>query len=173
MPWILGIVVVLAGLLGLAVTRPSQFRVQRSARIKAPPSKIFSYLDDFHRWGEWSPWEKLDPALKREYSGAARGKGAAYAWEGNRKVGQGRMEIVDLSAPNKLTVKLDFLQPFEAHNTAEFTLAPDGDATEVTWAMYGPSPFVTKVMGVFIDMNKLVGKDFESGLANLKALAEA
>ncbi len=173
MPWLLGIVVLLAGLLGYAATKPKQFRVQRATRIKAPASKVFSYLDDFHRWSVWSPWEKLDPALQRTYSGPERGMGAVYAWEGNRKVGKGRMEIIDVAPPSKLTVKLNFLAPFEAQNTAEFSLSPDGDGTEVTWAMYGPSPLLMRAMGAFMDMDKSIGKDFESGLANLKAAAEA
>jgi len=165
------VVVLIAAILGYAMTMPDSFRVQRTTSIKAPPEKIFSIINDFHRWGSWSPWEKMDPEMKRTYSGAASGKGAAYAWQGNSKVGEGRMEIADTS-PSKVTIKLDFMKPFEAHNTAEFTLEPKGDSTNVTWAMYGPSEFITKVMGVFVSMDKMVGKDFETGLANLKALAE-
>jgi len=165
------VVVLIAAILGYAMTMPDSFRVQRTTSIKAPPEKIFSIINDFHRWGSWSPWEKMDPEMKRTYSGAASGKGAAYAWQGNSKVGEGRMEIADTS-PSKVTIKLDFMKPFEAHNTAEFTLEPKGDSTNVTWAMYGPSEFITKVMGVFVSMDKMVGKDFETGLANLKAVAE-
>ena len=166
------VVVLIAAILGYAMTMPDSFRVQRTTSIKAPPEKIFSIINDFHRWGSWSPWEKIDPEMKRTFSGAASGKGAAYAWQGNSKVGEGRMEIADTS-PSKVTIKLDFMKPFEAHNTAEFTLEPKGDSTNVTWAMYGPSEFITKVMGVFVSMDKMVGKDFETGLANLKAVAEA
>ena len=165
-------VVLIAAILGYAMTVPDNFRVQRTTSIKAPPEKIFPLINDFHRWGSWSPWEKMDPEMKRTYSGAASGKGAAYAWQGNSKVGEGRMEIADTSPPSKVTIKLDFMKPFEAHNTAEFTLEPKGDSTNVTWAMYGPSEFITKVMGVFVSMDKMVGKDFETGLANLKAVAE-
>jgi len=165
------VVVLIAAILGYAMTMPDSFRVQRTTSIKAPPEKIFSIINDFHRWGSWSPWDKMDPEMKRTYSGAASGKGAAYAWQGNSKVGEGRMEIADTS-PSKVTIKLDFMKPFEAHNTVEFTLEPKGDSTNVTWAMYGPSEFITKVMGVFVSMDKMVGKDFETGLANLKALAE-
>jgi hypothetical protein len=114
----------------------------------------------------------MDPDLKRTYGGAARGRGAVYAWEGNRKVGQGRMEIVDAPVPSRVTIRLDFLKPFEAHNTAEFTLVPQGDVTEVTWAMTGPNLFMGKVMGLFVDMDRMIGRDFERGLANLKAVAE-
>ena len=165
-------VVLIAAILGYAMTVPDNFRVQRTTSIKAPPEKIFPLINDLHRWGSWSPWEKMDPEMKRTYSGAAAGKGAAYAWQGNSKVGEGRMEIADTSPPSKVTIKLDFMKPFEAHNTAEFTLEPKGDSTNVTWAMYGPSEFITKVMGVFVSMDKMVGKDFETGLANLKAVAE-
>ena len=165
-------VVLIAAILGYAMTVPDNFRVQRTTSIKAPPEKIFPLINDFHRWGSWSPWEKMDPEMKRTYSGAASGKGAAYAWQGNSKVGEGRMEIADTSPPSKVTIKLDFMKPFEAHNTAEFTLEPKGDSTNVTWAMYGPSEFITKVMGVFVSMDKMIGKDFETGLANLKTVAE-
>jgi len=166
------IVVLIAAILGYAMTMPDNFRVQRTTSIKAPPEKIFPLINDFHRWGSWSPWEKMDPEMKRTYSGAASGKGAAYAWQGNSKVGEGRMEIADTSPPSKVTIKLDFMKPFEAHNTAEFTLEPKGDSTNVTWAMYGPSQYMAKVIGVFVSMDKMIGKDFETGLANLKTVAE-
>ena len=156
----------------VAATRPDTFRVERSARIKAAPEKIFPLIDDFHRWVSWSPWEKKDPAMKRTYSGAASGKGAVYEWDGNKDVGQGRMEIIESSAPAKVVVKLDFIKPFEGHNIAEFTLLREGNATEVTWAMHGPLPLVAKVMHLFFDMDKMVGSDFAAGLANLKAVAE-
>jgi hypothetical protein len=166
------VVVLLAALLAFAATRPDVLRVQRAASIKAPPETIFPLIADFHSWTSWSPWEKKDPELKRTYSGAASGKGAVYAWEGNRNVGSGRMEITEASSPAKVTIQLDFIKPFEAHNIAEFTLQPAGGATNVTWSMHGPSPFITKVMGVFLNMDKLIGKDFEAGLANLKSVAE-
>ena len=166
------VVVLIAAILGYAMTMPDNFRVQRTTSIKAPPEKIFPLINDLHRWGSWSPWEKMDPEMKRTYSGSASGKGAAYAWQGNRKVGEGRMEIADTSPPSKVTIKLDFMKPFEAHNTAEFTLEPKGDSTNVTWAMYGPSEYMAKVIGVFVSMDKMIGKDFETGLANLKTVAE-
>jgi carbon monoxide dehydrogenase subunit G len=166
-------VVVVAALLGFAATKPDAFRVQRSASIKAPAEKIFALINDFHRWGSWSPWEKLDPALKRTYSGAANGQGAVYEWEGNKKVGKGRMEITQTSPPSKVTIKLDFLKPFEAHNTAEFTLDGQGDSTNVTWTMDGQQPYMFKVMTLFLSMDKMVGKDFETGLANLKSITES
>jgi hypothetical protein len=157
--------------LAIAATRPKELRVQRSARINAAPARIAPHITDFHRWNAWSPWEKLDPAMTKSHSGPASGPGAVYEWEGNRKVGKGRMEILD-AAPTRVALKLDFLKPFEAHNTTEFRLDPSGDATDVTWAMYGPSPFVTRVMGVFMNMDRMIGRDFETGLANLKAVAE-
>jgi uncharacterized protein YndB with AHSA1/START domain len=166
------VVVLVAALLAFAATKPDTFRVERSATIKAPPEKIFPLLNDFQRWETWSPWEKKDPAMKRTFSVVSGGKGAVYSWEGNKEVGQGRMEISDSVPPSRLAIKLDFLKPFEAHNMVEFTLAPQGDATSVTWAMQGPSPYFMKIMHVFLDMDSMVGKDFEAGLANLKAVAE-
>ena len=166
------IVVLMAVVLGLAAMKPDTFRVQRAASIKAPPDKVFALVNDFRQWGQWSPWEKLDPDLKRTFSGAPSGKGAVYEWTGNKKVGAGRMEITEPTPPNKLVIKLDFIRPFEGHNIAEFTLEPQGDATQLSWVMHGPTPFVSKVMQVFVSMDALIGKDFEAGLANLKAIAE-
>ncbi|MBK8767239.1 MAG: SRPBCC family protein [Burkholderiaceae bacterium] len=169
---LLVVVVLIGALLAYAATRPDSFRVERATVIKAPPAKVFALIDDFHQWAGWSPWEKLDPAMKRSHSGAASGKGAVYAWEGNGDVGAGRMEILETTAPSRVLIRLDFIKPFEARNTAEYTLRPEGEATRVTWAMYGPAPFVSKLMQVFVSMDAMIGKDFEQGLANLKALAE-
>lgn len=166
------VVVPAAAILIFAATRPDTFTVQRSASIKAPPEKVFPLISDFRSWGAWSPWEKMDPELKRTYSGSANGKGAVYAWEGNSKVGQGRMEITDASPSSKVALKLDFVRPFEAHNMVEFTLEPRGESTHVTWTMQGRQPYIAKVIGVVFSMDKMVGKDFETGLANLKAAAE-
>jgi len=167
----MALILVMVVILGLALTQPDSFKVQRSATIKAPPEKVMAYLNDFHQWPVWSPWEKLDPNLQRTFEGAASGKGAVYAWTGNDKVGQGRMEILE-SAPTQLDIKLDFIKPFASSNRAEFTLQPQGDSTAVTWTMTGPSQFITKLMGVFYNMDKMVGPDFEKGLAQLKAAAE-
>lgn len=166
------VVILLAALLGFAATRPDTFRVQRTAQINAPPEKIFPFINDLHQWSAWSPYERKDPAMKKTLTGAANGPGAAYAWDGNNEVGQGRMEITAATPPSAVTLKLDFAKPFEAHNLVEFTLAPDGEATNVTWAMHGPSPYIAKLMGLFFSMDKMVGTDFESGLANLKTVAE-
>lgn len=166
------LVLAVAVVLVLAATKPDTFRIERSATINAPPEKIFAVLSDFRQWTGWSPWENKDPAMKRSFGGAERGKGAVYGWEGDKNVGTGRMEIVEANAPSKLVIKLDFLKPFEAHNTAEFTMLPQGSATSVHWVMHGPSNFMSKVMHVFMNIEKMVGKDFEAGLANLKRLTE-
>jgi uncharacterized protein YndB with AHSA1/START domain len=166
------VAVLLASLLIFAATRPDTFRVERSAIINAAPEKIFPLINDFREWEPWSPWEKVDPAVKRTYSGAASGEGAVYEWSGNKNIGQGRMEIVESSPPSKIKLRIDFIKPFEAHNTIEFTLIPQGGSTLVTQAMYGPSPFISKVMGIFCSMDKMVGKKYEEGLANLKAISE-
>jgi hypothetical protein len=133
---------------------------------------VFALIQDFHHWGGWSPWERLDPNLKRTYSGEPAGTGAMYEWEGNKNVGTERMEVAEALAPAKVVIRLDFLKPFEAHNTAGFVLEPQGSSTRVTWAMHGPRPFLFKVMTVFLSMDAMVGEDFEKGLANLKELAE-
>jgi len=166
------VIALVAIILGLAATKPDAFQVQRSASIQAPPEKVSPLIDDFHSWGSWSPWEKLDPAMKKTFSGTASGKGSVYAWEGNSKVGAGRMEILD-ATPSRVAIKLDFIRPFEGHNVAEFTLVPQGGSTQVTWAKHGPTPFVSKIMQVFVSMDSLIGKDFETGLANMKAVAES
>ena len=166
------LVVAIVVVLVLAARKPAGFRIERATSIKAPPDKIFALINDFRNWRAWSPWERMDPNLRRSYGGAERGEGAVYEWEGNSKVGKGRMEIVEAPPPSRVAIKLDFLKPFEAHNTAEFTLVPRGDATEVTWAMHGPNLFIGKVMSVFMSMDRMIGKDFEAGLANLKTAAE-
>jgi len=164
--------IAIAVILILAATKPDTFRIERSAVISAPAERIFAVLSDFHQWGGWSPWETKDPNMKRSYSGAERGKGAVYGWEGDKNVGTGRMEILEANTPSKLAIKLDFFKPFEAHNTAEFTMLPQGNATNVHWVMHGPATLMSKVMGVFINFDKMVGKDFEACLANLKRLTE-
>src|SRR3954447_17430567 len=161
-----------AAVLVLASRKPNTLRVQRAASIHAPPEKIFPLISDFREWRAWSPYEDRDPNLQRSYGGAASGNGAVYAWEGNKNVGSGRMEILEASAPAKIVIKLDFFNPFEGHNTAEFTMLPQGDVTHVTWLMHGPAPFMNKVMQVFMNLDKMIGKDFEVGLANLKRLTE-
>lgn len=162
----------LAALLGYAATRPDTFRVQRTLEIDATPDTLFPLINDLHNWGNWSPYDRKDPGMTKRLSGAASGPGAIYEWNGNKEVGQGRLAVTDASPPSRVTLQLDFVKPFEAHNTVEFTLVPRGDRTRVTWAMHGPSPYLAKLMGLFFNMDTMVGKDFEAGLANLKAIAE-
>ena len=164
--------VIIAAILILAATKPATLRVPRAISINAPPERIFSLISDFHQWLSWSPYEQKDPAMKRTYSGAERGKGAVYAWDGDKNVGSGRMEILETSAPQKIVIKLDFFTPFEGHNTAEFTMLPQGDGTHVTWLMHGPANFMSRLIQVFINLDNMIGKDFEAGLANLKTLTE-
>jgi uncharacterized protein YndB with AHSA1/START domain len=164
--------IAIAAILVLATTKPGTLRVQRSVSIKAPPEDIFPLISDFRQWRNWSPYEHKDPAMKRTYGGAERGKGAVYAWEGDKNVGSGRMEILEASAPQKIAIKLDFFKPFEGHNTAEFTMLPQGDGTRVTWLMHGPARFLTRVIQVFMNLDNMIGKDFEVGLVNLKTVTE-
>lgn len=164
--------IVIAAVLVLAATKPDTLRVQRSIRIDVPPERIFPLIADFHQWLHWSAYEQKDPAMKRTYDGVANGKGAVYAWDGDKNVGSGRMEILEADAPQKIVIKLDFFTPFEGHNTAEFTMLPQGDGTQVTWLMHGPARFVTKLVQVVMNLDNMIGKDFEAGLANLKRIAE-
>jgi cbb3-type cytochrome oxidase subunit 3 len=173
----LGIILLFLILIALAAfayaqNRPDDFRVERRTSINAAPDTIFPLLDDFQRWPEWSPWEGKDPAMKRTYTGAPAGMGAIYAWRGNRKVGAGRMEIIETSPPLRLAIDLHFLKPFEARNKAEFHLEPAGPATRVTWAMHGRSHPMMKTMGLFMNMDQMIGRDFATGLANLKRVSE-
>jgi carbon monoxide dehydrogenase subunit G len=166
------LVVAVAAILVYAAFKPDTLNVQRTASIKAAPDKIFALINDFDQWAAWSPYEKKDPAMKRTRSGAPKGKGAVYAWDGNKDVGKGRMEIADAQPPAKVTINLDFEKPFEGHNTVVFTIEPKGDLTNVTWAMNGRCAYIAKVIGIFVSMDKMIGDDFEAGLASLKAVAE-
>ena len=166
------IAVAVVAILILAATKPNSFSVERAIDISAPADRVFPLINDFHQWGGWSPWENRDPAMQRTYEGPPSGKGAVYGWEGNKNVGSGRMEIIEAQPPSKILIKLDFLKPFEAHNVAEFTMLPQGAGTHLTWVMRGPAPFMSKLMQVFMNIDQMVGKDFEAGLASLKKLAE-
>lgn len=168
----IAVVVAIAGVLLFATTRPDELRVQRTLRIQAPPERIHAQIADFHRWQDWSPYEKLDPGMTRSIGGAPQGVGATYGWSGEGKAGAGRMEITG-SSPSHIAIALDFDRPFQSHgNVAEFTLAPHGNATDVTWSMRGPQPYMAKVMGLFFNTDRMVGGDFEQGLGNLKRIAE-
>ena len=148
------------------------YTVQRSTTIAAPPSRVYGEIVDFHNWTKWSPWEDVDPALKRDYSGAGSGPGAVYSWSGNRKAGQGRMTITDATEPSTVRIDLVFEKPFKARNDTVFAIQPDGAGSRVTWTMTGKKTLMTRVMGVFKSMDSLVGPDFEKGLARLKAATE-
>lgn len=160
-------------LLAFAATRPGSFRVERSRVIEAPPERVFGLVQDLRRFNTWNPYERKDPGAKGKYSAATAGPGARYAWQGD-KVGTGSMEITEATAPSHVGMKLDFVAPFEAHNRVDFTLQPQGEAgqsTRVTWAMHGPVPYLAKIMHLFFDMDRMVGQDFEEGLAFLAAEA--
>jgi uncharacterized protein YndB with AHSA1/START domain len=151
----------------------NEFEVVRDAMIPAPRAKVYDLLADFHRWREWSPWEDVDPELQRTYSGATSGVGAVYEWDGNRKAGQGRMEITSADVPSRLQIALQFLKPFKSSNTTTFVLDERDGGTHVTWRMVGPKTFMTRVMGIFASMDKMVGGDFEKGLARLSDAAKS
>jgi uncharacterized protein YndB with AHSA1/START domain len=163
---------VVAALLIYAATKPDNFRLQRSITIAAPPDKVFALINDLRQFNTWNPFAKIDPKQVITYDTITAGVGGAYNWQGE-KSGAGRMQIAESVPPQRVTAKLDFSKPFEAHNLVDFTVQPQGDkGSTVTWAMHGPMPYLNRVMTIFFDMDKTVGKDFEAGLANLKALAE-
>jgi len=149
------------------------YTVERSTKVDAGPAAVFAEVVDFHRWPAWSPWEDLDPDLTRHYTGPARGVGAVYSWSGNRKAGEGRMEITRTDEPTRVVVDLEFLKPFKSSSVTTFTFAPEGAATRVTWTMAGPRTLMVRLMGLFTSMDKLVGGDFEKGLGRLKSVVEA
>ncbi len=169
---VVGIVVLIAAALAYAATKPDTMHVQRSISIDAPADRVYPLISDFRQWPRWSPWENLDPAMTRTLSGPPSGKGAIYEWKGNSDVGSGRMEITGAAEPSNVTIQLDFLEPFEAHNVTEFRLESAGPATNVIWTMDGPSRFTMKVMSLFMNMDSMIGADFEKGLAALKTEAE-
>ena len=148
------------------------YTVSREARIDALPMRIYEQIVDFRNWPHWSPWENLDPELRRTYSGAESGKGSVYAWSGNRKAGKGHMEIIDAAEPSRVQIDLVFEKPWKARNDTVFTIEPEGSGSRVTWSMTGKRTLMTKAMGIFTSMDKLVGSDFEKGLQQLKATTE-
>ena len=152
-------------------TRPNVFRVTRKATLPAPPERIYPLIEDLRRWREWSPWEDLDPALERSYSGAESGTGAIYHWKGNKKAGEGRMEIRETDPNRRVVIALDFLKPFAAHNVTTLALAPAPSGTEVVWSMEGPSDITSKMFQSVVNMDRMVGRDFEKGLERLGRLA--
>jgi hypothetical protein len=169
---LLVLALLVAGVLIFAATRPDTFTVQRSIAINAAPEKIFPLINDFKRWNAWSPYEKLDPDMHRTFSEPASGVGATYAWSSEGDAGAGSMKITETTVPTKLALDLDFIRPMETRNNVEFTLQPAASGTQVTWAIRGPVPYVAKIMHLFFNVDKMIGGDFEKGLADLKAAAE-
>ena len=167
------LVVAVAVFVTVVAMRPSEFRVERTARISAPPAAVFAQVDDFHNWQAWSPWKKLDPAAKITYEGPAKGTGAIFKWVGNSEVGEGSMTITESQPDERIQIKLDFVKPFEDTSNVNFRFKPEGDQTVVTWTMEGRSNFLSKAICLFMDMDQMIGGNFEEGLANLKGVVEA
>jgi uncharacterized protein YndB with AHSA1/START domain len=167
------VVVLIAAVLGYAAMQPDTFEIRRTTNIQASPEQIFPLLNDLQQAQAWSPYEKKDPAMQRRFSGAESGKGSVYEFEGNKEVGSGRLEILESIPPAKVTISLDMYEPFAGSNTVEYILEPKDSGTDVTWAMHGAAPFISKVICLFMDMDQMVGKDFEAGLASLKSLVES
>lgn len=168
----MAVAVIVAAFLVIVALQPSDFRVERSATMRAPATAAYAQVNDFHRWRDWSPWEKVDPQLKRSYEGPRAGSGAQYAWVGNKDVGEGRMTIVESRPGELVRIKLEFFKPFAAVNDAQFSFKPSGDATAVTWSMTGRNNFLAKAICLFVDMDRMVGGMFEQGLAQMKAVVE-
>jgi polyketide cyclase/dehydrase/lipid transport protein len=170
---LIALAVVVAGLVVVIALQPADFRVSRTATIAAPAPVVFAQVNDFHNWAAWSPWAKLDPAMKQTYEGAAAGPGAVYTWVGNREVGEGRMTIVESRPGDLVRVRLDFVKPFAGTSVAEFTFRPEGDRTAVTWTMTGEKNFVAKGIHLVMNMDRMIGDQFDKGLAAMKTVAEA
>jgi hypothetical protein len=170
---LISLAVVVALFLVAVAMQPAKFQIQRSAVFSCSPPAAFSQVNDFHKWEAWSPWAKMDPACKNQFSGALAGTGAMFHWDGNKKVGEGKMTIVESKPSAFIRIKLEFLKPFVATNIAEFTFEPRGDQTAVNWSMTGERNFIFKAMCMFMNMDKIVGGEFEKGLADMKKLAEA
>jgi len=169
----IAVLLAIVALAGFVATRPSEFLIVRSRTLAAPPEVVHAYVNDLHKWGEWSPWEKIDPGMQREYSGPPAGPGASYHWVGNEEVGEGRMTITGSVPPDSVTILLEFLKPFQATNTAQFDILRSGLGTEVTWSMSGHNNFVAKAMSLVMNMDKMVGGNFEKGLADLDVVTAA
>jgi Polyketide cyclase / dehydrase and lipid transport len=172
MPILIAIAAIIVVFVIVVAMRPDDFRVTRTATMSAPPAMVFAQVNDFHKWEAWSPWAKLDPACKNSYEGSAAGTGAIFSWSGNNKVGEGRMTTLESRSNNLIRIKIQFLRPFKAINTAEFTFQAQGNQTVVRWDMFGKNNFMSKAFGLFVNFDKLVGGDFEKGLASLKSIAE-
>jgi hypothetical protein len=169
---LIGLAVIVVGFVAIVATRPSEFHVARTATIAAPAPAVFAQVNDFHEWQAWNPWAKVDPAMKQTYEGSPAGPGAIYTWAGNREVGEGRMTLTESRPSDLIRIKLEFLKPFRGTSIAEFTFKPEGDHTIVTWSMDGRNDFVTKAVHMFMDMDNMIGGNFEKGLAQMKAVVE-
>jgi hypothetical protein len=170
---LLALAAIIAVFLVVVAMQPAEYRVVRSATISAPPSDVFAQVNDFHKWDAWSPWAKLDPAMKQTYEGAPAGTGAIYSWSGNSQVGEGRMTLTDSRPNERIQIKLEFMRPFAATNGAEFTFRPEGNQTVVTWSMDGKKAFMIKAFSLFMNMDKMLGGQFEKGLGQMKSVVEA
>ena len=170
---LIGLAVVVVVLVVIIALQPAHYRVERSATMNAPAAVVFAQVNDFHKWNAWSPWAKIDPAMKQTFEGAPAGTGAVYAWTGNKDVGEGRMTITDSHASDLIKIKLEFIKPFAATNATDFTFKPQGDQTAVTWTMSGDNNFIGKAFSLFMNMDKMIGSDFERGLTQMKSVAEA
>jgi uncharacterized protein YndB with AHSA1/START domain len=169
----LGVLAVSALLLILIAARPANFRVERSAVIDAPSEAVFALLNDFHQWGKWSPYEKRDPNMKRTYHGPPAGAGSVYAWAGNAQIGEGRMTITESTPRERIAIRIEFFKPWKATNAVEFALTPIGNGVSIRWAMTGQKNFMCKAFSLFMSMDRMIGDDYEKGLAELKRQAEA
>jgi uncharacterized protein YndB with AHSA1/START domain len=170
---LIGLAALVVLLVVVVALQPSEFRITRTATVAAPPSAVFAQVNDFHKWEAWSPWAKLDPAARNTFDGAPAGSGAVFAWAGNGQVGEGRMTIIESRPDELVRIKLEFMKPFAATNTAEFTFKPDGERTAVTWSMYGHNNFIGKAVCLVMNMDKTLGGEFDKGLAAIKSVAEA
>jgi uncharacterized protein YndB with AHSA1/START domain len=170
---LIAVVLLVVALIVTVATRPAEFRIERSTTIAAPPTAVSELVNDFHKWRAWSPWEGKDPAMNRTYEGPSAGRGATYGWSGNKEVGEGRMTITESKPGELIRIRLEFLKPWQATNTADFTFTPASDGTRVNWSMTGCHNFMSKAFGMFCNLDKLVGDDFEKGLAKMKATAES
>lgn len=170
---LLALVLVIAGIAVYAWTRPDTFAVERSIRIDAPPGRVYPLIADFRQWQRWSPWEKLDPAMQRMHEGPSTGAGARYSWKGNDTVGSGQMTITAAAMPRRVDIDLQFIEPMASSSQTRFEIAPDGSGSRVRWTMTGHSPYFLKLMGVFVNLDSMLGKDFDTGLTQLKQVAEA
>ena len=170
---LLVLVLIVVGLVVVIARRPSEFRIERTTVVAAAPAAVFAQVNDFHKWDAWNPWAKLDPAMKQSYEGAPAGVGAVYIWAGNSQVGEGRMTLTESRPSDLIRIKMEFLKPFANTSTAEFTFRPEGDQTVVTWSMEGRNNFMAKAIHLVVNMDKMIGGQFEKGLAQMKAVTEA